>query len=228
MKKDERKEELDAFCDISELVPRKKTAISVYSRRVSTDCAEVDLGEKANTAEKECDSDTVIKRYIPVRADGRITSIAESFEAEESYSPKDSLIHKVILKKQKCTYRYYGEFMDDARRLNSLCGKECAYVPFFSYAPQYNQLSSEQLEYYLWFRENARRGIFIKTDYSYVLLYIYELINLGSGAYLFLCGKNIIKAFPRYPQSLRIGYVIFLCCTVCRRPSRAARSSLRK
>ena len=201
MKKDGKKEDLDAFWDISELVPRKKMSPTAHSRRTSIDCADVELGERVDKPVSRSDSDTLIKRYIPRRGDGRITSIAESFEAQESYSPKDSLIHKVVLKKQKCTYRYYGEFLDDAKKLNLVQGKECAYVPFFSYAPQYNQLSAEQLEYYLWFRENVRHGVFIKTDYSYVLLYIYELINLGGGIDVKESQKILVCLWKEYHKS---------------------------
>jgi hypothetical protein len=49
------------------------------------------------------------------------------------------------------------------------------YVPFYSYAPRYSQLNKSQLNYYLWWRQNARNGIFTKTDESYIMLYAYEL-----------------------------------------------------
>jgi hypothetical protein len=44
--------------------------------------------------------------------------------------------------------------------------------------PQYTQLSNAQLKYYLWWRTNFRRGTCLPCAYSYLLLYLYELINL--------------------------------------------------
>ncbi len=76
-------------------------------------------------------------------------------------------------------YNYYGRFCDDANRFFSVQGKECPHEPFFSYIPQYAQLNHAQLSYYLWFRENARHGVYLEEiDMPYVFLYIYEIINL--------------------------------------------------
>jgi peptidoglycan hydrolase-like protein with peptidoglycan-binding domain len=36
-------------------------------------------------------------------------------------------------------------------------------------------MSRAQLSYYLWWRENARNGSFLKADESYIILYAYEL-----------------------------------------------------
>jgi hypothetical protein len=79
----------------------------------------------------------------------------------------------------KSNYRYYEGFVSDAERLFAVQGAECPRVPFFSYVPQYSQMSRAQLEWYLWWRGNLRRGVLLDTDYSYVLLYVYELINLS-------------------------------------------------
>ena len=51
-------------------------------------------------------------------------------------------------------------------------------MDFFSYMPQYTQLNAAQLEYYLWWRTQFRRGVCLPAAYSYLLLYLYELINL--------------------------------------------------
>ncbi len=76
-------------------------------------------------------------------------------------------------------YNYYGRFTEDANRFFSVQGKECPHEPYFSYIPQYAQLNHAQLSYYLWFRENARRGVFLEEiDLPYLFLYIYEIINL--------------------------------------------------
>jgi hypothetical protein len=40
-------------------------------------------------------------------------------------------------------------------------------------------MNDAQLSYYFWFRRCAREGRYLSADYSYVLLYVYELINLG-------------------------------------------------
>ena len=38
-------------------------------------------------------------------------------------------------------------------------------------------MSADQLSYYLWWRENVRRGVYLKTNICYINLYTFELIN---------------------------------------------------
>jgi len=64
-------------------------------------------------------------------------------------------------------------------RYREVKGEKCPPVPFFSYTPQYSQMNRAQLAYYMWWRENVRNGVCLEADYSYVLLYLYELINLS-------------------------------------------------
>ena len=69
--------------------------------------------------------------------------------------------------------------MRDAVRLLAVKGQESARVPFFSYVPQYSQMTKAQLAYYFWWRSNFRAGKCLPAAFSYLLLYLYELINLG-------------------------------------------------
>ena len=167
----------DDFWDISDLIPKRSRRVD-FAR--SIDAVELNLFSDSSSPNKTelKESGTVIKRYIPPHSDGTLTK-REAFDFCVEYEPQNSLIHRVSLKKQTCSYQYYAEFLSDAVRCQSIDGEECALVPFFSYVPQYNQLTEEQRSYYFWYRENARRQIFLETEYSYLLLYVYELINLG-------------------------------------------------
>ena len=174
-KKDSRK--LDDFWDISSLVPQPRTA---YGHARSTEPVPV-IQERAqdDAFPKREEQGTVIKRYIPPHTEERLSTAKMQFDSCERYHPTDSLIHTVELKKWSCQYRYYYEFYRDAIQYMEVKGSPCDFVPFFSYVPQYNQLNEGQRAFYFWFRENARQGTYIQTDYSYLLLYIYELLNLG-------------------------------------------------
>lgn len=102
---------------------------------------------------------------------------------DDEYAPAPPLIRGVKIFRWKNSYNYYEEFRRDALRLLTAKGTPCAPVAFFSYVPQYVQLTEAQLRYYLCFRDCVRRGSCPKdADYSYVLLLIYEIINLGDAA----------------------------------------------
>ncbi len=163
MERRDKPNRLDDFWDISELIPGRER---------------VDESKKTILSEKD-HSDTVIVRYIQPSHSETLLQRSEAYEKTETYVPSASLIHEVTLKKRKSEYRFYQAFLEDSIRFFSQKGIECEYVPFFSYVPQYNQLNEKQRSYYLWFRDCFLRGEKIRIDYSYVLLLIYERINLG-------------------------------------------------
>ena len=76
-------------------------------------------------------------------------------------------------------YNYYQRFCNDAERFFTVRGTKCPAEGYFSYIPQYAQLNHDQLQFYFWFRENARAKTHIDgVDLPYILLYIYEIIHL--------------------------------------------------
>lgn len=169
--KKQRSKQIDDFWDIASLVPKKPKPIA---QTRSTDTVEISL---STTSTEE--NQTVIKRMIPAHGEAYQFSKNTDLIDVESYSPNDLLIHRVSIKKWKTQYNYYSGFLKDAIKYNLYSGHSCEYVPFYSYVPQYDQMNSQQLSYYLWFRENAREKNYIKTDSGYLFLYIYELLNLG-------------------------------------------------
>ena len=169
--------DLDAFWDLSSLVPKKNRQISqTYVKEPSR---VIDIGSDKRTEEPQKESDTVIVRYISPDSESERLKGKTGLTHVFSYAPEESLIHNVSVEKWSSSYNYYGTFLKNAIEYNEIVGRECAYAPFFSYVPQYDQLNKGQLEYYFWFRENIRAGKYIDTDISYLLLYIYELLNLG-------------------------------------------------
>lgn len=171
-----RNQELDDFWDISSLVP-KKSLIDTDTANITSVAVENSLNR---TKELIATSSNVIKRYVdPLHYENKKIR-KESYESEEVYYPENSLLHRVKIRKRKSEYNLYSEFYEDALRYKNARARECEYAAYYSYVPQYNQLNDEQLNYYLWWKYCFLRDELIKTDYSYVLLYIFELINLGN------------------------------------------------
>ena len=213
---------LDDFWDISALVPKSSPR---YSQVTPKAPASITLQQPSKAQESNEESDTVIKRYIPPHSASERLSSTLSFLSEETYTPRESLIHSVTLKKLKTQYNYYCEFVQTALKYKDATGSPCEYVPFFSYVPQYDQMNREQFSYYLWFRDCARRGKYIKADQGYLFLYIFELINLGDKAdtkhpniSLRHFGTNIMTRYRRSRQSWRCGYAITAFCIGCLLP----------
>ena len=96
-----------------------------------------------------------------------------------SYEPGLPLVKKVSVYAWHTTYNYYDPFLSAAEKLSGVTSEGAEYRPFFSYMPQYSQLDREQLAYYLQIRDGIASGETPRADYGYILLLIYELINLG-------------------------------------------------
>ncbi len=97
-----------------------------------------------------------------------------------SYEADGLLIHRVEVYEWRSDYRYFNQFIQDAADYAARTPPDTKpkRESFFSYFPQYAQLNRRQAMWYLWWREQVRNGSFPDTDYAYILLYIFELINL--------------------------------------------------
>ena len=159
--------ERDDFWDIDKLVPKKKTVLNQFTTKPHTTAYEV-----PETGDPKTDG-----------AHRRLTlssSVSDALPAdEESYVPDwNPLIKKVTVKRSNDKYDFYGNFRKAALLYYDYKTNKCDYTPFFSYMPQYSQMSTEQKNYYFYWRSEVRRGKYPKTDYSYLYLLVYEILNL--------------------------------------------------
>lgn len=164
------RDEMDDFWDIDALIPQRR----LPHTSADTSTAEIVVEpRKGNDTQRT--EDFSARRYIPPHN----AEEAKVREAEDEYTPAGSLIKRVRVFRPKSNYQSNEAFLRDARRLQNVKGRECPHVTFFSYVPQYAQMERAQLEWYLWWRENFQNGVSLSTDYSYLLLYAYEMINLA-------------------------------------------------
>lgn len=185
-------DDTDSFWDIDYMLPSKSR--KVFSN--DTDTVKLDFGasdgdagevipKKGSSADPRLEkAREVLRRFDPQT--GTVTSVPSpdaalpGVETEETvWKPSDNhLISSVTVRNWASRYYFYERFVKDAEKYFSQTAENAVYVPFFSFMPQYVQLNAEQLRWYLYWREKVRGGEVPATDYSYILLYIYEIINL--------------------------------------------------
>ena len=181
MSANKRKDELDSFWDIDGLIPAKKPA--VQRRAGATDAVEVQFERakpQSDNAQGKLTHQVPPKKSAGQRIapDARSTPTADP-TPEREYELQRGLVHHVSIYPWKSGYTYYEKFCRDGEYLRRIKGKPAERVAFFSYMPQYGQMTKAQLAYYLWWRENIiQNDVYLPADYSYILLNIYELINL--------------------------------------------------
>lgn len=181
----------DDFWNLDEFVkkgtPRGNCTQKHFSRE-STSSVEIEVPyENSNTtarfsdislSQRDMNENTTITRFIPPRNDSVFAEKHVLFE----YSPENPLIKSVKICSNKPDDSLFVQdnlFIRERRAyLNKTVGEQ-PYVSYYSYSPRYSNMSRAQLKWYLWWRENARNGIFLKTDESYIVLFVYELAATG-------------------------------------------------
>ena len=167
-------DERDSFWDIEKLLP--KTKAKRPSARFDTTGVDITL-----TSDSE-------REQIP---HDRLKLTGEAFGASRTreerllyeYTPDSAFIKKTGVYTQDSHYRYYEDFERAMHKYMRLTVKVAERAPFFSYVPQYSQLSPFRLSWYLYWRSGCRQRSYMPTDYSYVLLYVFELLNFDRPKY---------------------------------------------
>ena len=195
----DRNEEKDEFWDLDKLIPKKKTAtLSPFaSRPTVSDYTSPAPSIDSSAADNDKDSSEERKLTIDCQK-------ASDGLSERVYYPENTLIKRITVKKYAEKYDFYDSFHKAAALYFDCPGEKCDFAQFYSYMPQYSQLNKAQKSYYFYWRSEMRNGRYIKTDYSYLYLYVYEIINLpelvkpADGIKL-LCRvwKEYRKALPR-------------------------------
>ena len=163
-------ENIDAFWDIEELLPRTPKKAPARRMEPDTTAAEITLAEAEQTADGGIP--------IPSKKERPERSEAPKKTVLREYTMKDSFVQSVKVMPWPTVFSFYDKFRKDALRHFEREHEACEYVYFFSYMPQYDQMTVAQMAYYLYWRGEIRRGIYLKTDINYLFLYAYEIINL--------------------------------------------------
>ncbi len=159
-----------------------------YTPRSFRDTDTVEITDAVSETEKEkafsipekepADKRFHTSNYSSLGANFSSRKKEEAF-TEEEYGLNGTVMRKLKIKCRTGGVSFYEKFASDAERSHKLQGKYAPYVPYFAYIPQYSQLNRAQWEYYLYFKKCTREGVFLPdTDFSYIMLYVYEIINL--------------------------------------------------
>lgn len=155
---------LDDFWDIEKLVPKKKSTVSAFTT-------------KPVSREHKIDSD-IPERGAEERKLTLTSSAGAATERKSYYYTHSSLIENVTIIRDVDKYDFYENFRKAALIYYDFKTEKCDFAKYYSYMPQYSQLTMEQKNYYFYWRSELRRGKYLKSDYSYLYLYVYEILNL--------------------------------------------------
>ena len=171
------KNDRDDFWDIDKLVPKKRGSLSPFASSDPARDVEIPYSRGKSTTETVIEDNT--PRPESEKSLGNISARTSSVE-EFSYVPEgDGLIKTVTVRHFIDKYDFYDNFRKSALiYYDYRPTARVEFAKFYSFMPQYSQLNPAQKAYYFYWRTEMQRERFIKTDYSYVYLYVYEILNL--------------------------------------------------
>ncbi len=178
------KNDRDDFWDIDKLVPKKRGTLSPFAS--SDPARDVEIPAKwgltdnsaDNSSEKSSIQDNT-NRPDEERKLGDLTARSTVVE-EITYTPQgNGLIKSVKINRFIDKYDFYDNFRKSALiYYDYRPSARVEFAKFYSFMPQYSQLNPQQKAYYFFWRTEMEHGRFHKSDYSYVYLYVYEILNL--------------------------------------------------
>ena len=149
---------------VNELIAQLKN--KTYQSPLSPKFAEIYIGDR-----KGAETGETVPEGIPVpRRDPKrerfiqMRRMAWSFQADGYRSGSGDRLQAVLFYRQAKFMESFEDHYDGD-------------APFSMYFPNYQRMSYEQLRTYFTWRSRVRRGDVRKTSFSYVFLYLYELIN---------------------------------------------------
>ena len=186
------KSTMDDFWDVEKLLPERPVSRPVPKPRPAPTAVEVELASPQPAASGNASSPraekpvaaaplTVTPRGAEAQTGGGSNAKRNGGDSAPTveYEPDGALLHRVRVYGWQANYHYFDSFVEDALRYHAMKPPATAEkVSFFSYFPQYVQLNRRTTAWYLFWRENVRCGRYPDTDYAYILLYLFELINL--------------------------------------------------
>ncbi len=161
----------DDFWDIDKLVPKKTAPLTTFSTKEKVVEVEIDSTEPEENEATEASESRRLTAPPP-------PSARPTAREERVYSPESGLLKRVSVRHVPDKYDFHANFVKAAELYFDFKTAPCDFVSYYSYMPQYTQLNQAQKNYYFYWRSMVRRKKYIKTDYSYLYLYVYEIINL--------------------------------------------------
>jgi len=164
--------EKDEFWNIDRILPKSSQPVN---KPKNVETTEITTGASNHSGVD------VRALFSAVNEKKSVNSLESSIEKEHDYEH--------FSKSRVISYAYVGKYnnvltYDSKSRTHalSLFDKEpstnAEFTEYFSFKPSFQELTIEQLNYYLTWRSFVRQGSFQKTSASYVFLCVSEIVNL--------------------------------------------------
>lgn len=124
-----------------------------------------------NTSKIYAEEDIILPKYQHLKTTNKITKQLDAFRTSQK---------KSIHSEARIEFAYSSSHTQFASDSIKYAQKRCdnsAEIPLHAYWTTFSDLNNNQLKWYLYWREQALKGNYLDIDLSYIILFVYELIN---------------------------------------------------
>ena len=162
----------DKFWDLSAYVEHNKNLKAEVQR------------DENRTAVREIPLNRINDTFVPYKHADTYKSAPIAQRQQQStvfeYVP-ESRMFVMDVKLSASSARSASDFEEKSAEFRKAQGEEAPFADFYAPSPVYYNLGPQASEYYLWWRDSFCRGVSLRSSWSYVSLYLSELINCDSG-----------------------------------------------
>lgn len=163
----------DSFWDVAHLLPKKAEALPPKREHAP------EITKSAPAPQQQSDRSAPVASTPPSSKTTKDIPLPQiSTTPQRVLEYEGQAVFRVEIYPWPNHYSFFSNFRKNALTILKMQALPAPFVPFFSFMPQYHQLTATQLRFYLYFREELSKEHTPKTDFSYLLLLIYEIINL--------------------------------------------------
>ena len=117
------------------------------------------------------EEDIILPEYAYLKTPSYIKE--EIQQIKKSFKHKD--LNRPVIEISFHTHETY--FMEDSIKYANQMGVKTEFVPLQVYWTTFRDLDEKQKKWYFYWRHQTLKGNYLNTDLSYVILFVYELIN---------------------------------------------------
>lgn len=172
------KDELDAFWDLRRITPPRMTAFSDRCDPVEivSDAPNAETGQNGKGGISSPEAGTAA---VPERIPSAAVPPARAAKDVAHYTSISPFFCEVTVQTFPSLHTLCDRFLHDAEHYAQVAPPASAEPqPFYSHLPQYTQLSRAAMDWYLFWRAAFLRGETTDIADSYLLLFVFETLNL--------------------------------------------------
>lgn len=140
------------------------------------------------------EEEIILDKYAHLTTTDSILRSLEQFKSDKNSKSTKGITFSV--------YSSSDELIKDSFRYATKEGTKTKEVPLVEYWPTFRNLSSDRLNWYLYWRGQTLKGNYMDVDFSYLCLFAYELLNYSFNSKAAFNVSMLVNLYEHYKRHI--------------------------